>query len=391
MVRPIGFHGRFHGGYHGRLHGRAATVEGDGQGARVAPGPGVASAPARRDAAEPTARTEHGHVDFRRYDQSAPATRAGRPYGAQGAPARRVVFRRLRRRRHHACRSSARSCARLSTCAAGQQVLDVAAGNGNAALAAARRWCDVVAASTTCRRCSSARASAPRAERLAIELREADAEALPFADGSFDVVVSTFGVMFTPDQERAARELRPRLPPRRQDRARQLDAGRLHRPAVQDASASTCRRPPARARRRSGARARASPSCSSRMPPTSGSQQRSFVVPLSLGGPLAGGLQDLLRAAAQGLRRARRVGAGGARARDQDADRPAQPLGRRRDGRAERVPRDRHHARVTSRGRSAARAARRGPCPRPRRARAGCAAACRRAVPRSRRRRRARA
>lgn len=45
------------------------------------------------------------------------------------------------------------------------------------------------------------------AERLAIELREADAEALPFPDGSFDAVVSTFGVMFTPDQDRAAAEL----------------------------------------------------------------------------------------------------------------------------------------------------------------------------------------
>jgi ubiquinone/menaquinone biosynthesis C-methylase UbiE len=45
------------------------------------------------------------------------------------------------------------------------------------------------------------------AERLAIEFRQADAEQLPFADASFDAVVSTFGVMFTPDQDKAAAEL----------------------------------------------------------------------------------------------------------------------------------------------------------------------------------------
>ena len=60
---------------------------------------------------------------------------------------------------------------------------------------------------TTCRRCSSAPANAPRPNGSTIEFREADAEALPFADASFDVVVSTFGVMFTPDQDRAAAEL----------------------------------------------------------------------------------------------------------------------------------------------------------------------------------------
>jgi ubiquinone/menaquinone biosynthesis C-methylase UbiE len=88
----------------------------------------------------------------------------------------------------------------------GHKVLDVAAGNGNASLAAARRWCEVVATDyvTALLERASERAAA---ERLAIEFRQADAEALPFADGSFDVVVSTFGVMFTPDQERAASEM----------------------------------------------------------------------------------------------------------------------------------------------------------------------------------------
>src|SRR5262245_40984721 len=89
---------------------------------------------------------------------------------------------------------------------AGQKVLDVAAGNGNAALAAARRWCDVVAIDYVPPLLDRARERAA-AERLNIDFREGDAEALPFADHSFDVVVSTLGVMFTPDQERAAAEL----------------------------------------------------------------------------------------------------------------------------------------------------------------------------------------
>jgi ubiquinone/menaquinone biosynthesis C-methylase UbiE len=88
----------------------------------------------------------------------------------------------------------------------GQRVLDVAAGNGNASLAAARRWCDVTASDYVPALLERARERAG-AERLNIEFREADAEALPFPDGSFDVVVSTFGVMFTPDQDRAAAEL----------------------------------------------------------------------------------------------------------------------------------------------------------------------------------------
>ena len=89
---------------------------------------------------------------------------------------------------------------------AGQSVLDVAAGNGNASLAAARRWCDVTATDYVPALLERARERAG-AERLNIAFREADAEALPFRDRNFDAVVSTFGVMFTPDQERAASEL----------------------------------------------------------------------------------------------------------------------------------------------------------------------------------------
>jgi ubiquinone/menaquinone biosynthesis C-methylase UbiE len=87
-----------------------------------------------------------------------------------------------------------------------QKVLDVAAGNGNVSLAAARRWCDVVATDYVPALLERAQERA-HAERLPIGFRTADAEALPFPDGAFDVVVSTFGVMFTPDQDRAAAEL----------------------------------------------------------------------------------------------------------------------------------------------------------------------------------------
>jgi ubiquinone/menaquinone biosynthesis C-methylase UbiE len=89
---------------------------------------------------------------------------------------------------------------------AGDRVLDVAAGNGNASLAAARRGCDVVASDYVQALLDGAAARAA-SEGLRIDCRQADAEALPFDDGAFDVVLSTFGVMFTPDQEQAAAEL----------------------------------------------------------------------------------------------------------------------------------------------------------------------------------------
>jgi SAM-dependent methyltransferase len=89
---------------------------------------------------------------------------------------------------------------------AGERVLDVAAGNGNASLAAARRFAEVVSTDyvESLLAQGSARAAA---DGLAIEFRYADAEALPFADASFDVVLSSFGVMFTPDAGRAAAEM----------------------------------------------------------------------------------------------------------------------------------------------------------------------------------------
>jgi SAM-dependent methyltransferase len=89
---------------------------------------------------------------------------------------------------------------------AGQQALDVAAGNGNATLAAARRGCEVVSTDYVAALLERGKARA-NAEGLAVCFEEADAENLPFPDASFDMVLSTFGVMFTPNQERAAAEL----------------------------------------------------------------------------------------------------------------------------------------------------------------------------------------
>ena len=88
----------------------------------------------------------------------------------------------------------------------GSTVLDVAAGNGNASLAAARRWCDVTSTDYVPSLLESGRARAA-ADGMPMTFQEADAENLPFADGSFDNVVSTFGVMFTPNQLRAAAEM----------------------------------------------------------------------------------------------------------------------------------------------------------------------------------------
>ncbi|MBI3708129.1 MAG: methyltransferase domain-containing protein [Proteobacteria bacterium] len=88
-----------------------------------------------------------------------------------------------------------------------QRVLDVAAGNGNATLAAARRFADVVSTDYVGALLERGRERA-QADRLPVTFQEADAEALPFADASFDVVLSTFGVMFTPNQQQAANELK---------------------------------------------------------------------------------------------------------------------------------------------------------------------------------------
>jgi len=96
-------------------------------------------------------------------------------------------------------------CEAVDVCA-GERVLDVAAGNGNATLAAAHRFADVTSTDYVPHLLEQGKRRA-EAERLAVKFEIADAENLPYAGASFDVVLSTFGVMFAPDQQRAAREM----------------------------------------------------------------------------------------------------------------------------------------------------------------------------------------
>ena len=224
-----------------------------------------------------TARTEndHGHASAV-LDQSNPGSAQVDLDRAQGPPAGRLVVRRLAVVGTTLQIVGEELCEALDL-RAGQTVLDVAAGNGNVALAAARRWCDVVVDRL---RAGAARAR-PRARRRRAAWRSTSARPTPrrcpSPTRSFDVVVSTFGVMFTPDQERgrgasccasagpAARSASPTGRPK-------ASSASSSRP-----SASTCRRRPASSRPRCGARARASPSCSSRRRRRSPSAPRNFV------------------------------------------------------------------------------------------------------------------
>jgi ubiquinone/menaquinone biosynthesis C-methylase UbiE len=205
-ARWTGFHGRFHARYHARLHGPplalASTVAArllrrtrefavDGQ----AKSPHEQS-PERRtimamsNAAISQSREPGPVIDL--------AGVKARQRGAWSSGDYAVVGTTLQIVGEDLCEAL--------DIRAGQKVLDVAAGNGNVSLAAARRWCDVTATDYVPALLERARERAA-AEQLQIEFREADAEALPFEDGTFDAVVSTFGVMFTPDQEKAAAEL----------------------------------------------------------------------------------------------------------------------------------------------------------------------------------------
>ena len=98
------------------------------------------------------------------------------------------------------------SLAEAADVRADERVLDVAAGNGNATLAAARRFARVTSTDYVPHLLEKGAVRA-KAEGLDVQFRAADAEALPFEDGSFDVALSTFGAMFAPDQDKTAREL----------------------------------------------------------------------------------------------------------------------------------------------------------------------------------------
>ena len=98
------------------------------------------------------------------------------------------------------------SLAEATNIRAGERVLDIAAGNGNVTLAAARRFADVTSTDYVPELLEKGRVRA-LAEGLPVNFRVADAEELPFEGGSFDVAVSTFGAMFTPDHTKPAREM----------------------------------------------------------------------------------------------------------------------------------------------------------------------------------------
>ena len=227
---------------------------------------------------------------------------------------------------------------------AGQKVLDVAAGNGNVALAAARRWCDVIATDYVPALLDRARERAA-AERLQIDFREADAEALPFTDGSFDVVVSTFGVMFTPDQQQAADELmRVCKPGGKIGLANWTPDGFIgqlfktigkHLPPPAGVKSPALWGTPARIDELFGSSASAIEA-----------EPQQLRVPVSLAAALAGCLQDLLRPSAEGVCRSAASGSGSAAERSDRADRAIQPVGRWVDGRSQRIPRARHYAKA---------------------------------------------
>ena len=203
---------------------------------------------------------------------------------------------------------------------AGSKVLDVAAGNGMASLAAARRWCDVTSTDYVPALLERGRARA-NAEGMTMEFREADAENLPFDNNSFDVVLSTFGVMFTPNQDKAAAELLRVCKPKGQiGLANWTPDGFIGQ--VFKTLGKHLPPPRARSRRRCGARARGSPKCSTPARPRS--RRRAAVqFPLPLGRAFPRRVQDLLRPGAESVRRARAGEAGRAAQRSARADRRA--------------------------------------------------------------------
>lgn len=137
-----------------------------------------------------TTTTDRAAPDFTAIKQRQQATWASGDYAAIGATLQIV----------------GETLAEAADVRAGEAVLDVAAGNGNASLAAARRHAEVTSTDYVQALLDKGRARA-EADGLPMQFRLADAEALPFDDASFDVVLSTFGVMFTPDHGRAASEM----------------------------------------------------------------------------------------------------------------------------------------------------------------------------------------
>ena len=271
--------------------------------------------------------------------------RATRSRRGQAAPARRLVLRRLRRRRHDAADRrrgalrSARSSCRAARCSMLRPAMATRHSRPHAAGATSSR-------PTTCRRSSSADASAPPPNGLTVEFREADAEALPFPRRELRRGRSRPSASCSRPTRTRPRPnlLRVCKPGGKIGLANWTPEG-LHRPVVQDArqaSAAAGRREVARAMGHAGASRRD-------VRPQAGSIVAAAHVRVSLpvAGALARRVQDVLRAHVQGLRGARRRRAGGADPRSSRARWRIQSRERWHHGGAQRISRGRHHQAVT--------------------------------------------
>ena len=219
------------------------------------------------------------------------------------------------------------SLAEAADIRAHEDVIDVAAGNGNATLAAARRFARVVSTDYVPARLEKGRARA-EAEGLAVTFQVADAEVLPFADASFDAALSTFGVMFAPDHRRAAEMLRVLRPGGRIGLANWTPdgfIGQLFRIVGKHVPPPAGLIPPARWGEEGYLRDLFGPAAQ-QIPDPRAAQV--LQLPLRLRRALAARVSPVLRPRAQGLRRTgpgrrRRAGAGSARpARSPEYGRP---------------------------------------------------------------------
>ena len=229
-------------------------------------------------------------------------------------------------------------------------MLDVAAGNGNATLAAARRWCDVTSTDYVPSLLESGRVRA-QAEGHTIQFQEADAENLPFPDASFDAVMSTFGVMFTPNQDQAASELaRVCKPGGRIGLANwtpESFIGQLFKTIGKYIPPAPGVKSPATVGHEGKARG------ALRQDRAGDPHDQPRVhLPLPLADALDRSVPHLLRPDEQDLRRARCREAGRLYPGLAGAHGEPQPLGRPHAGAAERVPRSRDRAEVMSSGKN---------------------------------------
>ena len=223
----------------------------------------------------------------------------------QDPPAGRLGLRRLRRRRHHpadrrrdAVRGG-RPARRRARARRRRRQRQRHAGRGAPLLRRGRR-------PTTCRALLERAASAPPPKGWRSTSARPTPSSCRSRTASFDVVLSIFGVMFTPDQAQAAAELARVTARRAADRPGQLDAGRLHRPAVQDHRQATSRRPPGL---KSPALWGTEAHLRELFGPAIGelrAERRQFMFRYRSADALHRRVPHLLRAGAQGVRRARR-------------------------------------------------------------------------------------